>query len=529
MKASPYFFTDSPEVDLTKNLPPDARRLRSQIFTPYPIAQLMARWVLNGKRCTSLLDPAFGLGVFFRTYLESSSGTPPRMVGYELDGKLATQAKSIFNENGYAQLELINEDYINGEWESRYDGILCNPPYQKFRGLAGKHVYLEKIKHFTGLDLSTASNLYIYFLVKAVAQLADGGRAAFILPYEFLNADYGKPVKNYLIEQRVLRQVAILGTKIQPFKGVITTSCILQLERVPTDQAPEFVVCNTLDELAATINTSPEDETPKRSKIRSIGSKWITQTSILNPTYERKLIPLSSYGKVMRGIATGDNSFFVLRESQRVQSGLDPNFLLACLSKAAYAPNYFFAADDFESLISSDRPTWLLNATVSDAAEVRRYLGQGVTAGSHLRYLTRNRVPWYRLENKPPAPLLATTFSRTGIRWVRNQAQVSHLTAFHGFYPNPDTNVDLLHAYLITPIAKQIFSPNQREYGNGLHKFEPNDLNESPVVDFRRIPASTIDQILDIYTALKTSRHGFPQTQDRIQQINGLFENYLVD
>jgi len=451
------------------------------------------------------------------------------MVGYELDGNLASQAKSLFVENGYTQLELVDEDYINAEWESRYDGILCNPPYQKFRGLAGKHVYSEIINNFTGLDLSTASNLYIYFLIKAVAQLADGGRAAFILPYEFLNADYGKAVKNYLIEQGVLRQALILGAQIQPFTGVITTSCILKLERSPANQVPDLVVCNTMDELTAAFNLSPGENFPKSRKIQFSGLKWIAPTFTLESIEERKLIPLSTYGRVKRGIATGDNSFFVLCESQRRQAGLSPNFLLACLSKAAFAPGNFFTAYDFECLVTADRPTWLLNVSDIDAEEVNKYVSRGISAGSHLRYLTRNRVPWYRLERKPPAPLLATTFSRSGIRWVRNLAQVSHLTAFHGFYPNPETDLNLLHAYLITPIANQIFSPNQREYGNGLHKFEPNDLNKSLVVNIDLIPVNIQEQILNNYSALKTSRHGDPQTQERIQQINGIFENYLVN
>lgn len=527
ISASPQFFTDSPEIEFSKNLLTANRRLRSQVFTPYSIASIMAHWVMKGMRPQSLLDPAFGLGVFFRASLEHILGGPPELVGYELDGNLAALAKSYFNENGYAHLSIKHEDFITGEWASQYDGILCNPPYQKFRGLAGKQTYVDTIKKFTGLDLSTASNLYIYFLVKAVSQLAEGGRAAFILPYEFLNADYGKVVKQYLLEQGVLRQVSILGGQIRPFKGVITTSCILTLEKAPTDLEPEFVICNTLDELSGAINSPAADQNLNRSKIQFTGKKWFSPGFMRLATPEARLIPLSTYGKVMRGIATGDNAFFVLRESQRLQAGLDKNSLLPCLSKADLAMDSFFTVESFETLVNTDKPAWLLNAVNGESPGVKEYLDRGLLLGTHLRYLTRNRSTWYMMERKPQAPLLATTFSRSGIRWVRNLAGVSHLTAFHGFYPNQAINIDHLHAYLVTPVAQKIFSLNQRDVGNGLHKFEPNDLNQALVVNFSLIPNEVIKQISEIYTDLKTNQAQKSYRRDKIYELNEIFERYL--
>ena len=74
----------------------------------------------------------------------------------------------------------------------------------------------------------------------------------------------------------------------------------------------------------------------------------------------------------------------------------------------------------------------------------------------------------------------------------------------------------------MTDIAKSLFNSNSREYGNGLQKFEPNDLNNSSMLDLRLLSTSTINDILRIYQKLVDS--GDPKY---IQQLNNVFEEYI--
>ena len=126
----------------------------------------------------------------------------------------------------------------------------------------------------------------------------------------------------------------------------------------------------------------------------------------------------------------------------------------------------------------------------------------GWNARTDQRYLTGKRSPWYALEKRPPAPLLVTTFSRGQVRWVRNHAGVYNLTAFHGFYPDPGVDLDLLCAYLVTPMAQKLLASNRREYGNGLHKYEPNDLNQALVVDVGAMDEAEKREVRALYAAL---------------------------
>ena len=140
------------------------------------------------------------------------------------------------------------------------------------------------------------------------------------------------------------------------------------------------------------------------------------------------------------------------------------------------------------------------------------------------KYLTKSRKLWYSLENRPPAPIWVSVFNRNGLKFIRNEAKISNLTTFHCVYLKQSDlfstiNPDLLFAYLLTDIAKEIFSDNRREYGNGLKKFEPNDLNKGLMLNLSLLKSKTVNQILNLYEKYRKE-----QSQTYIDQINEIFE-----
>ena len=107
------------------------------------------------------------------------------------------------------------------------------------------------------------------------------------------------------------------------------------------------------------------------------------------------------------------------------------------------------------------------------------------------------------MENRKPAPIWVSVFNRNGLRFVRNLANAYNLTTFHCIYNiSKDIETDILFAYLITDMAKEIFYENSRQYGNGLIKFEPNDLNKGQVVDFRCLSENEMQFIRNAYQNL---------------------------
>lgn len=81
---------------------------------------------------------------------------------------------------------------------------------------------------------------------------------------------------------------------------------------------------------------------------------------------------------------------------------------------------------------------------------------------------------------------------------------------------------DLLHAYLLSKTAALIFEMNAREYGNGLIKFEPNDLNRGQMLDIDDLPEKAKKKILDLYY-----RYRKEGSNNYITEIDTVLTNYF--
>ena len=257
--------------------------------------------------------------------------------------------------------------------------------------------------------------------------------------------------------------------------------------------------------------------------------KWRKYYGKINGDKYKNLVPFNTYAKIVRGIATGDNDYFTFSVSKIRKFNVEKKYLLPCLTKANYATKHFFTIDHFNELKNKGKPVFLLNAVDLDDANIVEYLKTGEEKGIDKKYLTSHRNPWYAIENRPPAPILVTVFSRNGLRFVRNEAKVYNLTSFHCVYVHPlfIQKVDLLMAYLLTYIAKEIFNNEKREYGDGLDKFEPNDLNNAKIVDLAIINQETESKILEYYHAYSQKEISNKSRTEIKNRLNEIFYEVL--
>jgi adenine-specific DNA-methyltransferase len=202
---------------------------------------------------------------------------------------------------------------------------------------------------------------------------------------------------------------------------------------------------------------------------------------------------------------------------------------LPCICKAQDIKGSFATKDTIDKLENDGRDIFLLNAVNADDMYVKKYLDYGVQEEVHKGFLTSSRKPWFALENRPPAPVWVSVFNRNGLRFIRNEANVHNLTTFHCIYLNlfAFSLTDILFAYLLTDVAKEIFEDNRREYGNGLKKFEPNDINNSKVPDLEHLDADAKNKILEMFHDYRSSELQNIARHEIMQGINNIFlEHY---
>jgi adenine-specific DNA-methyltransferase len=87
--------------------------------------------------------------------------------------------------------------------------------------------------------------------------------------------------------------------------------------------------------------------------------------------------------------------------------------------------------------------------------------------------------------------------------------------------------LDLFFSYLLTDIAKEIFSDNRREYGGGLEKFEPNDLNKSYVLNLEVINFAIKKIILERYKKYRLSVINGQPDNCLLEKLNRIFLKLL--
>ena len=125
--------------------PINHRKDYGQFFTPTSIARLMVQWVFKDNPA-NVLDPAFGLGVFYDEFIKANYKQHMQFTGYEIDENIIGFLNNVEKSN---DLKIIKGDYLEANIGT-FDGIICNPPYMRFQKFLNRHDVLPKIEKQIG-------------------------------------------------------------------------------------------------------------------------------------------------------------------------------------------------------------------------------------------------------------------------------------------------------------------------------------------------------------------------------------------
>jgi adenine-specific DNA-methyltransferase len=458
------------------------RRQLGQVATPEPVAALMARWVMSAKPRT-VLDPAAGLGGLLAACRQLDGRA--QLVGVERDVQTLQQAKTTAPRGA----KLILADYLKSN-AGTFDGIIANPPYVKAHRLDYSETDWRYFEEHLGTPLDRLTNLYALFLLKIWEDLAPGGRAAVILPAEFLNANFGEEIKERLV--RAIRPAALVvfAPSLNLFAGALTTSAILFLDKARSAEAASWAKRVDSIEDAEKFVGKLCAGTVGRARNGCLDlmtlnprDKWLNL--LLNGKTETDAASfpkrVGDYFGCSRGIATGANDFFSLSRAELRANHLTETHVEPCVTKAVDADGLVFTREKFDALAASDRRCFLLNPS-RNGQDLMRYLKVGEDRGIPQRHLPSHRPVWYLPENRAVADIWAAVFSRESVKFILNTSGARNLTCFHGLYAKPGFEhlSPLMTLFLNSSAGRRSFSQVNRFYGDGLNKLEPKDVEDMP-------------------------------------------------
>jgi adenine-specific DNA-methyltransferase len=519
----------TPEQHYEQNSNATARRQRGQFFTPPTVAAAMTRWACPPSVQGNFLDPAVGAGIFIRQALALHPTRALTYYGYDIDAEVLHLAQATLGAS--VQVQLARQDFLAAPIHRKFAAIVCNPPYLKHHAIPDKAAVFARLRA-EGLELPQTTNYYCLFLLRACQLLAANGRCAFIIPSEFLNADYGIAVKRHLLACGLLRGIILFDFKTQVFDGILTTACILLLENTPPEADIRLAVLHDPQALPALLEAwgTAVNDGWQRLPVGALdpARKWRNYFHA-EETASASLVPLAQLARCMRGIATGCNDYFTLSQQELDRYGLQLATVRRCVTRARDAMQLVFDAAQLDDLAAQQRKVYLIDFGERPDAAGQAYLARGEALGIPQRFLPRHRRVWHAPENRPAADLWVQVFSRGRVRFILNAAGAANLTCFHGLYLAPAARPwrRLLWLYLNTPLCQELMRQERREYGGGLEKFEPRDIERLPVPDFARWPAAARTALEALAGQLLHAVHAPARCQSLLAQADGLIRAQL--
>jgi methylase of polypeptide subunit release factors len=461
------------------------RRDAGQFQTPASAADLMAAWLLQ-EPTELLLDPGVGAGRLLFRAVQRPESSPKRLLGLDVDPVSLEMARVNLLLRGITNCGLRQTNFLVGDLHERPDALICNPPYSRHHAIPAteKEAIHTGFEERLGLRLSRLAGLHVLCLVRALEIIEYGGRLAFITPAEWLDANYGRAVKRFVLDHAQVEALVIWEHDHLFFDGALTTAAITLLRAGAPSSGPTRVVRLPRRQLAVEEVIAAIAGENTRLRVDDVElsaeAKWSRPARRRTP----RGTPLKDLARVRRGIATGCNRFFVVSEASRRKNRLNLSHVRPCIATPRLILGDELAVHALECL-PDDVPRWVLDCRDPNAERVGplgRYLRWGKeTFGAHTGYLASRRDPWYALERREASPILFTYMNRQHPRFIRNRAGAIPLNTFLIVEPHDGVDADKLWWALNSAHVMRQLAGARRNYGGGLWKLEPRELGNLKV------------------------------------------------
>lgn len=463
-------------------IPKSERRLLGQYFTPIDIGRVMARWVLADSP-SLLLDPGCGSGsLLIAASHESIAGT--HMLGIDVDPLAVLMATENMRLRSLRNTTIRCSNFLLEDLEEQPDAVICNPPYTRNQLMSSDEKSLIHLgfSERLGTNFNRQASMHVLFLLRALEVSSAGARLAFLTPSNWMDTKSARLIKDYLLESSSVEAIVNISASELLFDHANTTASITLIKKgVRSKFQTRVLQSNSVE--GRDIDQLLDNPDAGDNVQLSTDAKWSR-----GPVKSLTGQPLGELANVRRGLATGCNAFFVISESTRRKWNIGLSSLRPCISSPKKMHMLTLDEPAFQAL-STDTPKWLFSPRKPrSSGPLADYLLEGQkTFAVESRYLVMQRVkakrPWYDLETNFDAPIVMSYLNKSSVSFMRNLIGAVPLNNWIAILPRNGVDPDQLVEALRSPQFIVTLKEHAREYGNGLWKIEPSEIQNLRLPD----------------------------------------------
>ena len=195
-----------------------------QYFTPKLIVDLMIS-LSKIKKDASILEPSCGEGVFIENLKERGF---KNIIGYEIDKTLFSKTENI-----------INASFITAEIDTKFDLIIGNPPYIRWKNLEKELKSELKDNILWNKYFNSLCDYSYIFILKSIELLKDGGELIFITPEYWLNTKHSLNLRNYMVKNGYFEEI-IHFNETPIFEKATVSTIIFKYIKSKKEKSPKI-------------------------------------------------------------------------------------------------------------------------------------------------------------------------------------------------------------------------------------------------------------------------------------------------
>lgn len=465
----------------TKTNKPKQDENLGQVFTSAILAKFMIGLLKESlKPYSSILDPCIGPNTFFKAMNEDFSNC--NLKGIEIDISLITEEIKKFYES--PNRTLIKGSFFDFPITEKFDQIVQNPPYVRQELLIEGANSKDSIRYNVSSLLSTIpsqSNLYIYFLLKSILHLKEGGVMVAVIYDSWLYSSFGKFLKESFL--KLGRLESVYHFKKSAFDNVEVGATVIKFVKDNNHKKSiSYIPLNDLNDLRTYNGLNANCIKLKQQELLTYSFNNQSQINYKSRLFKELKTIVSQ--PIQRGTSAVVNSHFIFSKNELPE--LKP--IIKDVSR-------------IKTYTVKEENAYILAVNGSISNETKQYLES--VKNEILKTPTQKFIAvkrdietkrdWYIINLKATGNFIFNYYLRNNIDFIYNPNKF--LSSDNFYILNIKNNELANFAILNSSFTRLNTLSNSRSQGNGLRKIQLYEFKEVKVIDVNKLSELTIKKL----------------------------------